>query len=258
MGMELRLEGSKVKIMYIVPGVMIQTNLGTAELETRRNILQSHARTDTSISITDLEKGPHSIESSYEEYLSVPETVLKAVQAEKGGFDGIILGCFGDPGLIALREMLEIPVVGPGETSMHVASLLGQRFSVVTVLDTVVPSLERMAKMVGLDRKLASVRAVNIPVLDLKRNTEFTTSRMIEESQKAVTGDGADVIVLGCMSMAFMGVSEKMQESLGVPVVNPAVVSLQVLEGLVIAGLAHSKKAYPFPKKKISSTGILN
>lgn len=243
--------GSKVKILYIVPGIMAQTDLGIKELERRKKILQSHAQKDTLISITDVEKGPRSIESSYEEYLSVPETVKKAVQAEKDGCDGMILGCFGDPGLDALRELVGIPVVGPGETAMHVASMLGRRFSVVTVLDSVVPSLERLAKVVGLDQKLASVRAVNIPVLELGQDTVSTTGRLIEESQKAIREDKADVVVLGCMSMAFMGVSEMMQESLGVPVVNPAFVSLKVLEGLVNSGLTHSKKAYPFPPKKI-------
>ena len=146
--------------------------------------------------------------------------------------------------------MVNIPVVGPGETSMHVASMLGHKFSIVTVLDSVVPSLERLAKVIGLYRRLASIRAVNIPVLELRENIESTTVRMIEESQKAIREDSTDVIVLGCMSMAFMEVSEMMKKVLGIPVVNPALVSLKVLEGLVQAGLSQSKRAYPFPPKK--------
>jgi allantoin racemase len=239
-----------MKILYIVPGKMAQTDLGLKELERRKNILQSYAQNDTVVDITDLEYGPMSIESAYEEYLSVPETVKKAIQAEKDGFEGVILGCFGDPGLEALREMVRIPVVGPGETAMHIAAMLGNSFSIVTVLESVIPSLERLARVVGLDQKLASVRAVDIPVLELRENFESTTSRMMEESQKAIKEDKADVIVLGCMSMAFMEVSDKMQESLGFPVVNPALTALTVLEGLVISGLSHSKKAYPFPPKK--------
>ncbi len=239
-----------MKIMYIVPGVMAQTDLGIRELERRKRILETHAWVGTSVDIIDIDKGPRSIESSYEEYLSVPETVKKAVQAEKDGYDGIILGCFGDPGLEALREMVRVPVVGPGETAMQVASLLGRRFSIVTVLDSVVPSLERLAGRMGLAGKLASVRAINIPVLALQKDKALTTNRMIEESRKAILEERADVIVWGCMSMAFMEVSERKPESLGVPVVNPAIVSLKILEGLVAAGLAHSKKAYPFPPKK--------
>lgn len=229
---------------------MSQTDLGAEELERRRKILQRHAQKETIVGITDLESGPSSIESAYEEYLSVPGTVEKAIQAEKDGVDGVIVGCFGDPGLEALREMVRIPVVGPGETAMHVASLLGRKFSIVTVLDSVVPSLERLARVVGLDQRLASVRAVNIPVLELRQNINSTTKRMMEESQKAIREDSADVIVLGCMSMAFMSVSEMMQKSLGIPVVNPALVSLTILEGLVSSGLSQSKKAYPFPPKK--------
>lgn len=240
-----------MKILYIVPGTMAQTDLGAEKLERRKKILQSQAMKDTIVDITDIESGPSSIESAYEEYLSVPGTVERAIQAEKDDFDGMILGCFGDPGLEALREMVNIPVVGPGETAMHVASMLGRKFSIVTVLDSVVPSLERLAKMIGLDRSLASVRAVNIPVLELRHNIESTTARMTEASQRAIMEDSADVIVLGCMSMAFMEVSEMMKKVLGIPVVNPALVSLKVLEGLVQAGLAQSKRAYRFPPKKI-------
>lgn len=240
-----------MKILYIVPGTMAQTDLGSQELERRKKILQSHSQKNTIIDIADIKHGPRSIESAYEEFLSVPGTVEKAIQAEKEGYDGLILGCFGDPGLNALREMVKIPVVGPGETAMHVASMLGRKFSIVTVLDSVVPSLERLAKVIGLDRNLASVRAVNIPVLELRHNIESTTARMTEASQRAIMEDSADVIVLGCMSMAFMEVSEMMKKVLGIPVVNPALVSLKVLEGLVQAGLSQSKRAYPFPPKKI-------
>ena len=239
-----------MKILYIVPGSLSQSELGAEELERRKKILQLHAQKETIVDITDIESGPRSIESSYEEYLSVPGTVERAIQAEKEGYDGLILGCFGDPGLNALREMVNIPVVGPVETAMHVASMLGRKFSIVTVLDSVVPSLERLAKVIGLDRRLASVRAVNIPVLELRHNIESTTARMTEASQRAIMEDSADVIVLGCMSMAFMEVSEMMKKVLGIPVVNPALVSLKVLEGLVQAGLSQSKRAYPFPPKK--------
>ncbi len=238
-----------MKILYVVPGTMSKTELGTKELERRKKILRSKAGDDTVVDITDIEQGPSSIESAYEEYLSVPETIKRVVQAEEEGYNGVILGCFGDPGLDALREMVRIPVVGPGETSMSVAALLGHRFSIITVMDSVVPSLEKLVRVVGLEPKLASVRPTNIPVLDLAKDLEASKRKMLEESKKALENDGADVIVLGCMSMAFMGVADEMQETLGAPVVNPAFVSLKYLEGLVSSNLTHSKKAYPFPPK---------
>ncbi len=229
---------------------MSKTSLGTEELERRRKMLQSFALRNTEVHITDIEKGPSSIESAWEEYLSVPETVEKAVQAERDGYSGMILGCFGDPGLDALREKVAFPVVGPGEASLHVASMLGHRFSIVTVMESVVPSLEKLVRISGLDKRLASVRAVGIPVLELRQDVERTMSRLVGEAQKAKLEDRADTVILGCMSMAFMGISGKIQEELDIPVVDPAWVSLKILEGLVFCRLSHSKKAYPYPQKK--------
>ena len=238
-----------MKILYVMPGTISKTELGTKEMERRKGILQSNAGKGVYIDIIDIEKGPSSIESMYEEYLSIPETVLRVVQAEKNGYLGVILGCFGDPGLDALREMVKIPVVGPGETSMLVAAMLGHRFSIITVMDSIVPALEKLAKVIGIEGKLASVRAINIPVLELSEDFELTKRKMIGESKKAKENDRADTLVLGCMSMSFMGISDEMQEILGIPVVNPAMISLKVLEGLISCNLTHSKKAYPIPPK---------
>lgn len=238
-----------MKILYIVPGKMSKTELGNEELERRKKILQAHAGENFKIEICDIETGPPSIESAYEEYLAIPDTITRIVKAEKEGFDGIIVGCFGDPGLDAAREMARIPVVGPGEASLHTASILGHSFSIITVLETVVPSLIKLATLVGVEHKLASVRATNIPVLELRKDIGKTKRIILNESDKAIQEDGADVVVLGCMSMAFMGISDEIQENLRIPVVNPAIISLKVLESLLSANLTHSKKAYPFPPK---------
>ena len=116
-------------------------------------------------------------------------------------------------------------------------------------VDSKASGWEIFAKKVGIESKLASVRAVNVPVLDLAKHFEDTKKKMIEEAKKAKEIDRADVIVLGCKSMAFMNISDEMQEKLGIPVVNPAIVSLKVLESLIESNLIHSKTAYPLPPK---------
>lgn len=238
-----------MKILYIVPGVMSMTDLGAKELERRKNILQGWADTEIEIEITDIMSGPMSIESAYEEYLSIPETVSRIVDAEKKGLAGIILGCFGDPGIDAAREMVKIPIVGPGESSMFFASLLGQRFSIVTVMSSVVPSLKKRARLAGMESRLASILPTGIPVLELPKDLEKTKRTILERSEQAIRRDGADVIILGCMSMAFLGISDEIQDILEIPVVNPALVALKVLETMIGANLTHSKKAYPTPPK---------
>ena len=97
------------------------------------------ARADTIVSHFELDVGPASIESAFDEALALPDTIAKIVQAEQEGADAVVVDCFGDPGVDAGREATEMLVLGPAQTSMHLAALLGQKFSVVTVLEAVVP-----------------------------------------------------------------------------------------------------------------------
>jgi len=199
--------------------------------------------------VWDVEGGPASIESVYEEYLSVPGALARIQEAACSGVDGIILGCFGDPGVEAARELLTIPIVGPGEASMLFAASLGHRFTIITVLDSVINPLRRLARDVGVDSKLTSVRAVNVPVLELAGQRESTYRQMLGAAQLARDADGAEVVVLGCMTMAFLGEHRRLAGAVSLPVVNPVQAALKLVEAQVAMGLTHSKRAYPNPPK---------
>lgn len=238
-----------MKVLYILPGSLSRTELGTREIERRRTILRRLAASGTEVDVVDVPDGPSSIESAYEEYLSIPGTLTHVQKAARSGYAGAIIGCFGDPGLDAARELVEMPVVGPAEASMLMACTLGHRFSVVTVLESVVPSLRHLAHRVGVSEKLASVRAVDIAVLDLAKDRERSVGRMVALGRRAVAEDGADALALGCMSMGFLEAHQTIAAEVGVPVVNPVYAALKMLEALVGAGLTHSKRAYPVPPK---------
>jgi allantoin racemase len=158
----------------------------------------------------------------------------------------------GDPTLDAVRERLDIPVVGPARVSMLYAAELSHKFSIVTTVKNIVVSIENLAKGLGLNEKLASVRVVNIPVLNLK-NKEKLVKALIDESVKAVEDDGAHAIILGCTGM--MGVAEDLSKALvekghKVPVIYPVAVSIKYLETLISLNLAQSKKTYMHPPEK--------
>src|SRR5262249_11251207 len=96
----------------------------------------------TEISHVQIERGPASIESEFDESVAVPDTVAKIIDAEQDGINAVVIDCMGDPGMHAAREAVSIPVLGPGEATMHIASILGHRFSVVTVLSSCIPLME--------------------------------------------------------------------------------------------------------------------
>lgn len=241
-----------MKIHYLIPGPMGRTPEGQVEMARRGALLERYAASDTAIGISCVDRGPASIESMVEEYLSIPASLERAVELEAEDWDAIILGCFGDPGLDAFRELLSTPVIGPCEASALVAASLGHRFSIITVTDSVIAFTEQLIRKIGLGDKLASVRVVDIPVLQLHHDRERTVEAVVEAGRRALREERADTLVLGCMSMGFLEVAEEATAELDVPVLNPARVALKFAEAQVGAGLTHSKRAYMTPPKLAS------
>lgn len=246
-----------MKIQYLVPGPMSKGPMGNKELKRRESLLNSWAFSGTQVDVVDVPEGPASIESSYEELMAVPATLKGVMAAEKAGYDAVIIGCFGDPGLEAARELVSIPVVGPGESSLLLASSLGHRYSVITILDSVIAAQELQAYKAGVKDKLASVLATDIPVLSLMNDKTATISRVIEVGRQAVNHDRADALVFGCMTMSFLDISEEVSAQLGVPTINAGSAALKAAESLVSLGLSHSKKAFPTPPKLRENKEVL-
>lgn len=210
--------------------------------------LKPAARDDVELVVDSIVKGPASIESEYDDVVAAPWIVEKVMWAEKNGFDAAIIDCMGDPGLDAAREIANIPVLGPCQSSMAIASTLGDRFSVVTVLKRLIPLFWRNAKRYGFEAQIASVRSVEVPVLKLEEKRDEVKALLLSESKKALDEDGADAIVLGCTGL--VGMARELQEALKVPVVDPTIASLKLAEALVDMKLSHTKLVYPEPPPK--------
>lgn len=245
-----------MKLAYLVPAP-ISLSMGAAEVRNREKFLREVASSHVTVDLVEAGEGPASIESALEEYLSVAGAALAVERLEAAGYDGALLGCAGDPGLDALREVAEQMVIaGPGEASFLMAASLGRRFTVLApTQSTVGPTYDQVART-GIDAKLASVRSVDIPVLEIRADRAATLKQVERAGRKALEEDGADVLVLGCMSLAFLAVDRELSDSLGVPVVNPVVAGLKYLEALVAAGLRPSKLAYPKPPKLTGGKGV--
>ncbi|MGW6298471.1 aspartate/glutamate racemase family protein [Peribacillus butanolivorans] len=211
-----------------------------------------YASKTTEVGVTSLDYGPASVESEYDEALCVPNFLEKAKEAEEDGYDGVISDCFGDPGVKPAREILDIPVVGACESSMLFASSLAKSFSVVTVLPNVVPMIENISKTLGVNGNLASVRYVNIPVLEVQ-DKDRLKRELYEEMIKAIEQDGAHALVLGCTG--FMGVAAELQKRLkqngyDVPVIDPVFAATRLLESLITMGVKQSRLTYMTPPSK--------
>ena len=214
----------------------------------RRELMQVKGK-DTELTVVNPEHGPVSIESEYDEAMAIPPTLELVRQAEADGYDAVVLACFSDPGLEAARELVSIPVVGIEESTLHVAAQLGHRFTILTARNQRVPGKIEHVVGSGLESKLASVRPLEMSVLEMDAQPERTKKRAMEVATKAANEDGAEVVILGCAGLA--GYAADMEQGLGLVVLDPSPIGLKTAEMLVELRLKHSKRglfAFPPPK----------
>lgn len=193
--------------------------------------------------------GPASIEGHYDEAiaaLGVADEVRKGVEE---GMQGYLIACFDDPGLHAVREIANGPVIGIAEAAMHMASLICEGFSVVATGHRSRIILEDLARSYGMGHKCRKVRTTELAVLDLEVEGSAAREVILAECRRAIEDDHSDCIVLGCAGMADL--VDVISRELGVPVVDGVAAGVKLLEGLIGMGLSTSRAcgyAYPNPK----------
>ncbi len=182
--------------------------------------------------------GPASIESHYDEALAVPGIVEEILAGDAEGVDGYVIACFGDPGLLAAREIARGPVVGVAEAAMRTATYLGRSFSVITTLARTIGRAQDLAVQFGVAHACAGYHAIDLPVLELETDPA-TYATLLGRCRRALADDGSDVIVLGCAGFAPLALT--LQGDLGVPVVDGVAAGVATVRALIDQGLSTSR-----------------
>ena len=148
---------------------------------------------------------------------AVLDTWAYAHAQQEGAFDSILIGCFGDPGLMALRENSAIPVTGLAEASFIEAATFG-KFAIVTGGARWKPILERLAHSLGYGSSLAGIHTVEPSGAQLAKEPDLARTLLIEACRAAVSRFGVDALILGGAGLA--GVAATIQAQVPVPVVD--------------------------------------
>jgi allantoin racemase len=207
-----------------------------------------YARPGTEIEVTHPAWGPRSIEGHYEDEVAAVATV-ETIRDQAAAYDGVVIACYGDPGLFAAREISPVPVVGIAEASMLMACTVAHRFSIVTVLPRVKPLLEDTVRLHGLESRCASIRTTPLTVLDCERDPSAAEREIVKASKAAIAEDGAEAICLGCAGMGPL--DKSVMDAVGIPVLDGVACAVKMVEGLVDYGLSTSRvAAFKEPEEK--------
>ena len=244
----------RIKVLDLIP-VFMTKEIGSAVKDRKdyADLLSRDTNGLVELGVKALEKGTASIEGVYDEIVDAPYILLETVRAEMEGYDAVVIDCFGDPALDAARELVSIPVVGANIAASHLAAQIAGRYSVINILPETEPIIRALTRKYGLEGSLASVRTINVPVLDLEGKMDVVVESAVREAEAAYTRDGAYAIVLGCTGMSAL--ADRIGaglEGLGIhmPVIEPLRAAIATAVSMVIQGISHSKLAYPRPRAK--------
>jgi allantoin racemase len=143
---------------------------------------------------------PQATEYSYLEYLNVYQILDNAMKVEEEGYESFILGCLTDPGHDILRSALDIPVIFAGETSMHLACLIGKKFAFVARTERMAERIFSNVRDYGLLERSLSSTFLNISFETLARcfkDPNLVFDPFLEKCEELIA-QGADVIIPGC------------------------------------------------------------
>jgi allantoin racemase len=239
--------GPRVFYQLVAP---LDATVGPEEPRRREAFLAAHAHAGTEVSVRSAARARDGIEAAWDAVEAGPAIVRGIVAAERAGFDAAIVGCFSDPALDAAREAVSIPVVGPGAASVTLALHCADRFSILSPGAGGGARTRAFLRGLGLEDRLASVRGVGLSVPEMARAAQRgalpeAIARIAEPARACVEEDGAEALIFGCMSMAFLDPTPAVAERAGVPVINPVLAALRLAETFATLGLSHSRRRWP-------------
>ena len=192
------------------------------------------------IECVTLAKGPPGIESQRDAD-GVIGPLCRLIEQQDNAADtgAFIIACYSDPGLFAARETTARPVFGIAECAMLTALTRGERFGVISILERSIPRHLRYLRAMGLASRLAGDLAIELGVLELADEAK-TLTRMTKVGQRLRDEYGADVLIMGCAGMARF--QARLQQALGVPVIEPTQAATSMALGTVLLGAANNSR----------------
>lgn len=203
-----------MRILIINPNSDIETNRIISE---KANIFISGKYEFDCVSVRNAPK----LVSSYEDYAKAAPEMIEFVRQGENVYDAFIVACHSDPNLDVLREITDKPVVGIGEASMKIASMMGNSFAVIS------PSKRSISKKFALARKYHCNDLLKIVKVSKSDNNDD----LLDASKRAADEGDVDVIVLGCANYAKA--DRYIEKQLGIPVLEGLACALIIASGLV-------------------------
>jgi allantoin racemase len=216
------------------------------ERQRRINCIMSYATEEVDVGIVDVEPSPYATDLTEGELgMITPSFVMAALEAERAGYDAVVPFGTLDIGVQAARTFLRIPIVGPLEAGLRLATFVGDRFGLITYHDHATAFQSSLARLYGLEDRIVRSQSLGISLYHLVDDPELVRRRFVEIGRQLVA-DGAQVIIPAGVSMCPVWMtSESLGAEIGVPVVECVGAPIKIATALAQQGLVASRMRYP-------------
>lgn len=174
-----------------------------------------------------------------------------AVKAEADGYDAVVPFGTLDAGVELARNIVRIPIVGAGQSVMHLGAQLTNRLGVIAYEEKSIPFMRKQMHAWRVADSVVGIRSVEIPLPESTNNRDAMRDRFIEVGRELIDKFDAEIIVpMGVTMVPVQYAAQEFEKELGVPVMDALKTSIQTAEMMVRMGLAHSVRTYPRPPAK--------
>ena len=216
------------------------------ERKRREDAALAYASAEVEVGIVSVKATPYYVGNAPDLLgLAVPAFVDAYREAEKQGYDAVVpLGTL-DLGVDAGRCVVDIPVVGPSESMLHIASMLGRRFGIVMYDDVLLPLGYRMVDRFHMMDKVAGWRTCGFELPDILANRDAVVATFVEKAREFVKIGAAVILPMGITQCPVHIKPDWLMQELGVPVVEGIGAPIRLAAMLVSLKLNYSRVYWP-------------
>ena len=169
-----------------------------------------------------------------------------AQKAETDGYDALVPFGTLDAGVELARNLVRIPIVGAGQSVLHLGAQLSSRLGVIAYEDKSVPFMGKQMHAWRVADSVVAIRGIGIPLPESTKSRGAMRERFIKVARDLIDNHDAEIIVpMGVTMVPVQYSPQEFEEELGVPVMDALKTSIQTAEMMVRMGLTHSTKTYP-------------
>lgn len=217
-----------------------------AERRRREEVALSYSSTEVEVGIISVGASPYKGLGPAEIQGVAPFFHDAYVRAEQEGYDAVVPLGMLDLGVDGGRSLVDIPVIGPSQATLHVAALLGERFGLICYLASSIARYRSQVRTYGMEGWIAGYRTVAMPIREMTSKRQQMTETFVRQARSLIDDEGADVIIPHGISQCPVHINpDWLSRELGVPVVEGIGAPIRVAAMLAGLGLRHSRIRWP-------------